>query len=224
MRVRIGRLAIAAAVVSLATLGAVASSASAQTATTSSLAKRAPQVQICASQNTDHCLNRYHGTTGFGTWVVSYHRGDANNDFSFAIENVSWCGNSTWVHNGENGLVCPFTNGSGLNARYDHKFVYFIHAYGETNTCAAVNDFSLTAVNLEPCGSTGYLWVISPNGSQGGYLINVGMSNFEYSQGGGSNRPYWLYDLGIGNRLVVSPSNPDVNTLWGCAGSGIDEC
>src|SRR5215470_4483047 len=136
-------------------------------------AAAAPTVQICAIAGSNHCVNRNHGATAFGTHAVSYYRDDANNDFSLATETLSYCGNTNWVHNGENGLVCPFANGSGLNARYDGKFIMMLHAYHEVNTCAGVTSYLYGTVALEACGSNGYLWVDSP-GASGEYLVNVG--------------------------------------------------
>src|SRR5882724_1376717 len=106
MRKTLLRLGAALAIVLGAGAAAVTTSASSQAQTTQARVALSPIVEICTTQNTDHCLNRNHGTTSFGTHVITWHNGDNNNDFTFALENVSYCGGTNWVHNGENGLVC----------------------------------------------------------------------------------------------------------------------
>jgi len=183
----------------------------------------APQVQVCQTLGND-CLNRAGGATSFGTHVIAYTENDNNNDFAFGDENLSYCGGTNWVHNGENGLVCPFTNGSGLNARYDHKFIFRLHAYHEINTCAVVSNNTFGNVTLNSCGSNGYLWVGSPNGN-GDYLINVGMSNAQYASTGITNRPFWLFRVGHAVQLIAKNDNSnDGPILWSCVGHGVDAC
>jgi len=181
-----------------------------------------PRVQVCDLLGSHDCMNRQHGGVQSGTWVVAYNLNDNNNDFTVADSGgVSWCGGSNWVHNGENGLVCPFSVGSGLNARYDKKAIVQLYNY-TYGWCANAN-FSDYSINLGACGNNGYLWVDSPDGSSGDWFINVGQSNYAYGNGGPSNQPYWLGTLGTGLRMVAGTWNNNPSP-FGCVGSGEGLC
>jgi hypothetical protein len=182
-----GAIAIAAVFVPLATSG---------------VASATPIAQVCDPNDGPLCMNRAGAGTGNGTNVIMWNVNDNNNDFAL-VPLSSWCGGTGRVENGENGQVCPFWNGSGLNARYDQDQIYEIESLS-TLKCAAISDLvGGGPLNLQPCGATGYAFVQSA----AGYLISVGETNFQHV----NNQPYWINAAGKGQGIITSPG---ANNPW----------
>lgn len=115
------------------------------------------------------CMNRAGGGTSNGTPIIGWHQ-DYDNNEDFAMNSLgSDCGG--WVHNGENGLTCPFAVGTGLNKRYDGDLIITLNSTA-TNKCAT-GDWPDGNLVLEPCSSSGVAYVLSP----ANYLINVYITN-----------------------------------------------
>lgn len=167
-------------------------------------------------------MNRGGGSTSHGGHVIAYNPGNANNDFTFVHYTNFVCGVYDTVHNGESGCVGPFTNGSGLNARYDGHIVYYLNAYDEDNDCVAIPSFTSGLLALGGCTDNGTAWVVGGPGSWGVYVISVGESNWIYGQLGTANNPQFMHDHGgIPNQMWTSPLG---DQTWGCRGSGIGSC
>jgi hypothetical protein len=163
-------------------------------------------------------MNRSGGGTANGTNVITYAQNDPHNDFTFAQLFNYVCGKYPYVRNGENGCVGPFTNGSGLNARYDGDPVVEISAYNE-GKCVAIPNFDTTLTALEQCGAPGYVFVLS-HVNNAYYLVSVGESNFVYGQTHRSNAPQWLND----DFPTAMEVTGDASTSWGCVGTGLGDC
>ena len=161
--------------------------------------------------NPNLCMNRAGGGTGNGTFVISYTK-DFDNNEDFTLNPLSTdCGGT--VHNGENGMTCPFDPGTGLNARYDGRPIYTILS-PSTNKCATAGTDSL--VTLQPCNDSGVAWVMS----SASYLINPYRSNLCFNGGCGgvglgTNMPEFLCDVGTsGSRLYVPPTGNAGYCQW----------
>jgi hypothetical protein len=168
------------------------------------VANASPPVQVCS--NLGNCMNRSGGGTANGTNVINYTQNNANNDFTFLLLST-WCGATGTVHNGENGILCPFPNGSGL---------YAFRAYNE-NKYVTIPNFTTTQTKLGNYGDQGYAFVRTPQG----FVVSIGVSNDRYNSGGGSNHPYWLNQQATIGPLVVYDRADDE---WGCVGSGQGSC
>ena len=108
--------------------------------------------------------------------------------------------------------TAPFTEGSGLNARYDNDGVYEIEKKtpGGHNGCMGVTGATWLVV-WEPCDSEASTnWVLT--GDE--YLVNVEISNAEYAEYGNYNQPWGLSDqvngASNGSELNVS----DIDNPW----------
>jgi hypothetical protein len=119
------------------------------------------------------------------------------------------------VRNGEGGILCPFRNGSGLNARYDGRPIVGIVRDSDFGRCAVIPGFnSSPGVALGNCGDQGYAWVDTAFNN----VVSIGQSNWWWdNHGHPSNVPWWLFDLGVGNQLIVKN---DSTYTWGCAPPG----
>lgn len=73
-----------------------------------------------------------------------------------------------YVQNGQgtDGPPCPFTNGSGLNTKYDHKEIVNIWNSLENNYCG-VGTRDGGEVYQESCSHSGNEWVQIPGGDSG---------------------------------------------------------
>lgn len=173
-----------------------------------------PQVQICVPGG--ECLNRKGGGTGGGTEIIYWSFNDPNNDFTFLDVGAWVCGKYDTVHNGENGCLGPFTNGSGLNARYDGKPLFRIWAYNE-GLCAAVPNYFARLLDLGNCTAQGTVYVYDTSSNS---VIGVGESNYEYGQDGLTNDPYWMYAQTNGFQVETNV----LSEQWFCEGNGIGSC
>jgi len=164
----------------------------------------------CTYPNASLCMNRAGGGTGQGTHIIGYPGAtDPNAKLDTKYYNNFVCGQYITVHNGENGCVGPFTNGSGLNSRYDGDYVIYLQFYGGSNGCVGQSSEAY-AILYTSCVPSGGAFVVSP--TNGAYLISVGVSNYWYGQGGGSNRPYWLVAGSSGQQLYFTQT---ANNSWG---------
>lgn len=155
-------------------------------------------------------MNRAGGGAVKGTKVVGYGTFDNNDDFTFADELSSWCGGTGKVRNGEGGITCPFTVGSGLNSRYDGAELWTLHSYN-TGFYAAIPNFSNHLVALGNLGDQGDAWIQN----DAGYVVSVGESNWAYANGGGANKPQWLDTNGnVGAQLLAG--GPANTGTWSC--------
>jgi hypothetical protein len=147
-------------------------------------------------------MNRNGGGTGNGTHVIGWTFNNGNNWFDWPTTSVSWCPGG-YVHNGENGLFCPFSYGSGLNSRYHGDSIRELLS-PNTGKCITPDSIanSIGYAILNSCGANGYLWVLNVFGGTN-YLINVGRSNYAYDHGGGSNTPYFINAAGHGIQMEI---------------------
>lgn len=145
-----------------------------------------PSQEFCLQAYT-LCLNRAGGGQGVGTHIIGYVEHDNNNDFT-NLNLGSWCGGTGIVRNGEGGILCPFRNGSGLNARYDGAKIIALWSYN-LGLYGTIPSFSNGNVALGNYGDQGYAWVMN----SAGYVVSVGESNWLFDNGHGSNNPAWLW-------------------------------
>jgi len=181
-----------------------------------------PIVQFCTVNTLwggTTCMNAGGGNHQVGGWVIAYNFNDPNNTFAPVVLR-SWCGNTGWVHNGENGQVCPFTVGSGLNARYDGDPIVGLQDY-ISNNYATIPNFSNGLVTEGHYGDSGYAWVISATN----FIVSVGRSNNLYSQTHQTNNPAWLRDWAQrpGSQLQVQSGSGAGDEPWVCYGTGVGD-
>lgn len=159
-----------------------------------------------------YCMNRAGGGIQAGTPIIGYNPDFDNNEDIRSAQLASDCEGS--VHNGENGLVCPFTLNSGLNARYDGDIIAELYRPG-TGFCITPNSVRDAAI-LNDCGADGYAFVIPPSN----YIINVWASNTAYQEGFGSNRPVFLNGATYqSEQLPLSFTGNAHIDQWYCYGS-----
>jgi len=153
-------------------------------------AARANTPQItCNASNPSLCMNRSGGGTGNGTHVITwFHDFDNNEDIILVPISNFVCGRYGTVQNNQNGDGCvgPFTNGSGLNSRYQGVQLYKLQRNG-TGSCVIPDSSQFGAV-LGGCTASGYVYAWS----DAAYLVNVFVSNQAYAQGFGTNDPAFL--------------------------------
>lgn len=148
------------------------------------------------------CINRAGGGTSDGTPIIGYTK-DFDNNEDFSLSSLSTdCDGS--VHNGEDGLTCPFDAGTGLNARYDGRPIYTLYS-SSTNKCAVAATSIL--LSLDPCSDAGVAFVLS----SANYLINPYYSNRCFNGGCngvglGVNVPEFMCSDGLRGRLEVMPN------------------
>lgn len=148
------------------------------------------------------CMNRAGGGTRNGTPIIGYTKDfDNNEDFSLSSLPTDCDGS---VHNGEDGMTCPFDPGTGLNARYDGRPIYTLYS-SSTNKCGVAAPTILLA--LQPCSDAGVAFVLS----SANYLINAYYSNLCFNGGCngvglGTNMPEFLCSDGLRGRLEVMPN------------------
>lgn len=174
-------------------------------------AQATPATMMCDSSGgfVLYCMNNQGGSSANGTAIIGYTYGDAN-DYWQATLQSSECGDG-YVHTSP---ACPFVNGSGLNSRYAGMSIYKF--YGpNTGKCVTANS-SLTAVEVEPCSSSGtvYVWSTSL------YVVNVYASNTDYNNGFGANRPVFLNGVySRSEQLGLSFSGNAGVDQWSCSGA-----
>lgn len=152
------------------------------------------------------CMNRDGGGQGSGTKVIGWHQDLDNNEDFGAYVLTGWC------NNGHVTEACPFTAGSGLNARYDGDDIVDIVDYD--GYCIGANSTWTQAI-LNGCLPNGGAFVLSA--VSGDFLIDVGVSNHNYANGAPYNTPYWLvWDGTYGDQLNFSDI---ASNSWACYGS-----
>ena len=157
------------------------------------------------------CVDRQGSGTTIGTPIIGWgpNFGDGAQHFTTPSVGAWVCGQYSTVHNGENGCVGPFTNGSGLNARYDGRPVVQVRSYGAVDGCVVPQSLNDGAM-LNVCNANGMAWV-----ANNAYLINVWASNTYYQQFGAYNTPWFLNGVpGQGNRLPVTTSGQANIDQW----------
>jgi hypothetical protein len=157
-------------------------------------------------------MNRAGGGTGQGTPIIGWPR-DTNASLDSFYYNNYVCGQYETVHNGEGGCVGPFANGSGLNARYDTDHVVYLQ-FDDASSAQPIGCIGQSgeseAILYTGCVPSGGAFVVS--NTNGAFLISVGVSNYWYNNGGGSNRPYWLVAGSQGQQLYFCQC---ANNSWG---------
>lgn len=160
----------------------------------------------------NHGWNDWNGTVSNGAAIKYYQSLSAeNSEFDQVLDGV--------VCNGEpvcGGIVGPFTNGSGLNARYDGDVIYTFETSNNTNYC--VTDLGFNDVNdsgnleLDQCSTTANVdeeFVLSSTF----FMASVGASNAEYAfSGSTANLPVLVGDF---NGSPCSVSNGQSVTIAG---------
>lgn len=150
----------------------------------------------CAQSGAGYCLNRSQCATASGThvimWVLDY---DNCEDF-LPIPTVM-CGEGNVTQ------TCPFTVGSGLNARYAGSKIWYIKAYNESNECLATSSGGLGILGSCPDrngngGSNGVIFVQNA----AGYMVNRYWSDYNYSLGE-YNAPSWMCSPGSQGHQVL---------------------
>lgn len=162
--------------------------------------------QICNVQNTDLCLNARGGDHTPGDYVILYTNGDPNNTFMAGLL-TGICGGYV---KGYNNGACPFSNGSGLNDRYNGDAIAQFYDYTslmdyDPPLCVADSGVGSGSAALGTCSWTqnNYGW----GGSDGEVFILSGVTNFmemgvdpfwavnfHYTSIGvcGANQPAWM--------------------------------
>jgi hypothetical protein len=201
------RLRLAAVAAVLLTLAGVATAAPAHAASGYN--------SYCIYPSGSLCMNRAGGGTSQGTHIIGWPR-DTNASLDSFYYNNYVCGTYETVHNGEGGCVGPFANGSGLNARYDTDHVVYLEfdaaSSGQPIGCIGQSSEAY-AVLYTGCVPSGGAFVVS--NTNGAFLISVGVSNYWYTNGGGSNRPYWLVAGSQGQQLYFCQC---ASNSWGVVG------
>jgi hypothetical protein len=152
------------------------------------------------------CMNRNGGRDGPGTKVIGWNQDFDNNEDFQTVKLTSWC------NNGHVTETCPFTVGSGLNARYNTDLIVFISDYA--GYCIGSNSTWTQAI-LNGCLPNGGAFVVSNTNGQ--FLIDVGVSNHWYANGAPANHPYWLvWDGTFGDQLNFSDI---ASNSWACYGT-----
>ena len=158
-------------------------------------------------------MNRSGGGHVIGTPIGGYGTFDDNDDFTFEFYPTTKCGDNK-VHNGEGGIYCPFTNGSGLNSRYDGADILAIHEY-TYGYYAVIPNFGNGKLTLGNFASQGDTYVRN----SAGYLVSVGESNYAYGQGFGWNKPYWVDSSGVSGAQLEA-AQPANSGPWDCSTVG----
>jgi hypothetical protein len=138
------------------------------------------------------CINRNGGGYTSGTEGIGWHKDSDQNENFYGVLLTGWC-NSGYVTE-----TCPFTVGSGLNARYDGDPIFSLDT--SNNQCLGA-DSSWSEAVLGGCVPDGGAFVGS--NANGVFLISVGVSNHWYGVTGSYDTPYWLvWDGGFGDQLA----------------------
>jgi hypothetical protein len=174
----------------------------------SASASSVPPVQVCDLQQyigNTWCVNREGGGTGNGTDIISWYMDDPNNDFTTA--------NTNWCNQGRVTTTCPFTVGSGLNNRYAGDPIITVEDYDNGKVVAApganAGNFNLF---LESNGSIGDIDILTAYQD----FVNLAASNYNYTHGGGYNRPAWWTETP--GRPIAITFAQSLATAWGCEG------
>jgi hypothetical protein len=157
------------------------------------------------------CINRNGGGYTSGTKVIGWYKDSDNNENFYGVLLTSWC-NSGYVTE-----TCPFTVGSGLNARYNGDPIVSLDT--SNNQCVGANSTWDAAV-LGGCVPNGGAFVES--NVNGVFLISVGVSNHWYGVVGTYNAPYWLvWDGAFGDPLDFIA---EAINSWTCQPGGNSVC
>jgi hypothetical protein len=170
---------------------------------------------VCIPQGSSptQCINDWDGNLDYGAAAARfYHYGNSggyNAIDVLALQPI----------NQTNGGFQPFTDGSGLNARYNGRPVYEFEWWRngkDTGVCIAGTSYNADAYN-EQCNDGGYSVLFVYSSSSG--LISVNASNALYANTKTANQPVWLGSNGKGNigtgdnvYLTTTQSN---NLPWG---------
>jgi hypothetical protein len=161
---------------------------------------------VCTFPTPSLCLDRAGGGTANGTHIIGWppNFNDNSEDLQPEVLN-SWCNNGFVTQ------TCPFTVGSGLNARYATachggpcQIVELISTTTNPTKCIG-SDSTWSQAILNGCLPNGGAFVESNNGS-GTFLVDVGVSNHFYAFGHPYDEPFWLVTDGTrGDQLQFQP-------------------
>jgi hypothetical protein len=177
--------------------------------------------EVCSDQGSKSlCANRAGGGTALGTAVIGWSAGDPNNDFAFGYL-TSMCGAGKVTQN----PPCPFTDGGGLNTRYNGKVLVEIGSL--TNGCVADSGTGSGFTVLGRCpngggggGAFGTIFVLSQDSNINApppttYAVNVDWSNSDAPGGGEGTDPRWLCVRAKGQQLdEISPEANEGSCQW----------
>ena len=165
-----------------------------------------PSSNICTPPTSD--------TTGTGNNAQCLNntlgKSKAGNPIQFWRNNAQGQANNAWVaqvvgtvKDGEGGVLWPFTDGSGLNTRYNGANVYKFSWAANELYCASQVEFaegiysSQGPVTLQSCANSEFYWFVL---SKAGFLVCVWSSNLLYQNTGAANSPVWVDEFsGTGN-------------------------
>jgi len=163
----------------------------------------------------DHGWNNWNGSTSPGNPINFYQSLTANNS--------QWCAIPVGqVRDGQNGEIWPFTNGSGLNTRYNGDTVFQFEWAPNQIYCADQGAFRAALVvgpvELQSCvinGSASNQYFVQ-SGSD--YLAPVGANNAEYAYLGTAYLPVLVGDGSAGSDSNGQPIYmADADQLqWNC--------
>ena len=157
--------------------------------------------------STTVCMNRNGGGYTSGTKVIGWYKDSDQNENFYGVPLTTWC-SSGYVTE-----TCPFTVGSGLNARYDGDAIVTMNT--SNNQCVGADSTWSEAV-LGGCVPDGGAFVES--NANGGFLISVGVSDHWYGVLGSYDVPYWLvWDGVLGDQLTFV--GEAINS-WTCQPTG----
>lgn len=164
----------------------------------------------------DHGWNNWNGSTSPGNPINFYQ--------SLTTNNSQWCAVEVrTVTDGQNGQIWPFTDGSGLNTRYNGDSVWQFEWAPNQIYCADQDAFyapyTTGPVELKSCiyGSDSNQYFVQ-SGSD--YLVPVGANNAEYAAHGTLYLPILVgdaYGQSDANGQPIYMSN-SYELQWNCSG------
>ena len=178
-----------------------------------------PGAQTAIYYGRDHAWNNWYGNAGDGNPVDFYD--------SITTGNSQWCVVIVGtVRDGQNGVIGPFADGSGLNTRYNDDTIYQFRWGPNQGYCADKGTFNTGPedgeVRIQACIEGGdksrQEWVYS----RSRYFANVYANNTAY-EGGPQYIPQLVgdaYHAGSDANGQPISDDYDYQLQWNCAACG----
>jgi hypothetical protein len=161
---------------------------------------------LCVSGGTAFCLSDL-GLTAPNNPVVARSRIPGPNQDITLIRVTGACGGAGKVTS-----TCPFVLGSGLNTRFETKYIYHLKFADTSNTCAVAPNRN--GVLTGACNATGVDWVSVPSGSVEEW-VNVYSTNTSSSVAS-KTVPYYLDPVLQGGRgAIIRTASQQAPSEWG---------
>jgi hypothetical protein len=154
----------------------------------------------------NHGWNDWGGSISDDTPINFYQSLSAENSEFERVQVGTVCNG----HAGCGGGIGPFTNGSGLNARYEYDAYYQFKTDNATTQCVSGSNYDasngLGTLVLKGCASDAHQWFVL---SSSYFLANVGANNDDYATNGTQYLPVLAGDDGNG----ISCNNGNGNNV-----------